>query len=397
MTFASVHRSGARRRPPASAPTRSPGLLHWLTSFATILAGGVATGCGGGAVVDNSPPATLVVTYEGRPERGLSIILRASGEDGETLAPGTVAWRVDPARAGSWRGDTLDLEEAGKVKVTAEYDDEVGTLSLEIAAPPEILLDMAVAGNRDIYRVALDGRGLERLTTHPAEDYDPTVAGGRIVFVSERDGNPELYSRPLTGGSETRLTRTSAAEKHPVLSPDGKRLAFVRGAPLTRLFVADPDAGNPTRPDPTHGHDGTLEVAPAWSPDGRTLAFVSTAAGLPGIFTWSGDKATLLEFSGDGDFEPAWSPDGRRIAFASNSSGDVELYVLDLETREIRRLTEREGSDGYPTWLPDGRIVYVAFTETTPELRWLDPEDPGVSYRIPLPGEPGNPVALPPS
>lgn len=376
---------------------RTGGPWRGITLLLFILAGVVASGCNGGNMVDTSPPDTLAVSYEGRPERGLSIVLRASRDDGEALAPGTVAWRIDPARAGSWRGDTLELKEAGKVKVTAEYDDDVGTLSLEIAAPPEILFDMAVAGNRDIYRVALDGRGLERLTTHPAEDYDPTIGGGRIVFVSERDGNPELYSRPLTGVPETRLTRTGAAEDHPALSPDGKRLAYVRGTALTRLFLADPDAGNPTLPDPTHGHDGTLEVAPAWSPDGRTLAFVSTATGLPGIFTWSGDKAALLEFSGGGDFEPAWSPDGRRIAFASNRSGDVELYVLDLETKEIRRLTEREGSDGYPTWLPDGRIVYVAFTDTTAELRWLDPEDPGVTYPIPLPGEPGNPVALPPS
>jgi len=75
--------------------------------------------------------------------------------------------------------------------------------------------------------------------------------------------------------------------------------------------------------------------------------------------------------------------------------GDVELYLLDLEDRSVRRLTEREGSDGYPAWLPDGRIVYVAYTGSTPELRWLDPAAPGVTHPIPLPGRPGNPVAMP--
>ena len=83
----------------------------------------------------------------------------------------------------------------------------------------------------------------------------------------------------------------------------------------------------------------------------------------------------LLESSSGGDFEPAFSPDGRRIAFASNRTGDVELFLLELESGEVTRLTNREGSDGQPTWLPDGRIVYVAFAEATPELRWLDPKE----------------------
>jgi hypothetical protein len=51
-----------------------------------------------------------------------------------------------------------------------------------------ILFDMVVDGNRDLYHAAPDGRDLERLTTHAAADYDPTVAGDPVVFVRERDG-----------------------------------------------------------------------------------------------------------------------------------------------------------------------------------------------------------------
>ena len=379
------------------ATTSSPSITRGRrrSVLACTLAAALAAGCGGSDLVDNTLPETLAISYEGRLERGLPILLRAAEADGTTLPPGTVTWLVAPSKAGTWRGDTLELKEAGKIKVTARYDGGAGSLELDVAKPPEILFDMTVSGNRDIYRAALDGRDLVGLTTHAAKDYDPTVGGGVIVFVSERNGNPELYARPLAGGAETRLTNTADSEQYPALSPDGRRLAFVLGFGLTRLYVANGDASNTTRPDPTHGHDGTLEVAPAWSPDGRTLAFVSTASGLPGLYTWDGDKAVLLEVSGAGDFEPAWSPDGQRIAFASNRTGDVELYLLDLETNEIRRLTERVGSDGFPAWLPDGRIVYVAYDGTVPELRWLDPENPGVTYPIPLPGQPGNPVALP--
>src|SRR5690606_10827707 len=141
-------------------------------------------------------------------------------------------------------------------------------------------------------------------------------------------------------------------------------------------------------------HEGSLEIAPAWGPDGKTLVFVSTAAGSPDIYLWDGANTTLLEASSGGDFEPAISPDGRYVAFSSNRTVDVELYLPDPEDRSVRRLTEREGSDGYPAWLPDGRIVYVAYTGTTPELSWLDPVEPAVTVRIPLDGLPRNPVAL---
>lgn len=356
---------------------------------------GILLACVGAAACDDPvavAPDGIEISFEGRAERGLALVLRAVTAAGDTLPPGEVAWRITPEDAGTMSADTLRLARTGPLEVDAEYEGLRGARTFDVEAPPEILFDMTVAGNRDIYRAALDGRGLERLTTHPAADYDPTIVGALVVFVSERDGNKELYSLTLGGGPEERLTRTAVPSVHPALSPDGKRLAFVRGSGLTRLYIAAPDATGATRPDPAHGHDGTLETAPAWGPDGATLVFSSTAAGNPDIYIWSGKRATLLEASAGGDFEPAISPDGRYVAFASSRTGDVELYLLDLRDRLLRRLTEREGSDGHPAWLPDGRLVYVAYSGTTRELRWLDPADPARTYPIPLPGEPGNPV-----
>lgn len=377
-------------RPGTPPGRRRPSTVAHATLMGLLLLAGAGCGSDPGRV---EPTSSLEISWEGRPERGQQIVMHLASPAGEPIPAGEAEWSVEPEGAGRWRGNALDLESAGRIMVTARYGGENGRVEIDVDRPPLILFDMVVDGNRDIYRAALDGRELHRLTDNPAEDRDPAIAGDLVVFVSERDGNSELYSIPVSGGNEVRLTRTAAHEDSPALSPDGKRLAFVRGSVFTRLFIAKPDADSPVRPDPTHAHDGTLELTPSWSPDGSTLAFVSTVEGMPGIFTWTGDSATLLEFSGKGDFEPAWSPDGRRIVFASNRTGDVELYLLDLDTDELRRLTERRGSDGHPAWLPDGRLVYVAYDGDAAELRWLDPENPELSQAIPLPGVPGNPAA----
>ena len=66
--------------------------------------------------------------------------------------------------------------------------------------------------------------------------------------------------------------------------------------------------------------------------------------------------------------EPVWSPDGKRVAFVSyrdrfgrtcfhECSTSGEIYVLEVETGEVRRLTRSEASDGSPAWSPDGRSI----------------------------------------
>lgn len=351
--------------------------------------------CGDG--LTDRPAPDLVLSTAGRAERGLVLELAAT-VGGDAVPPAEIRWTVEPAGAAELVGaNRLRLREAGAVTLRAAHGARTAQMQVAVSVPPSIVFEWrGLFASTDVYRAALDGRDMVRLTQSVWDDFDPTVAGGSLVFLSRRDGNSELYSVPLAGGTERRLTQTAADEITPALSPDGTRLLFGRGSPPT-LFLARADATAPEPLASSLGEAGTTEASGAWSPTGDRVAFVSTAEGNPDVYLWTGAGTPTRIVSGSAhDGEPAWSPDGTRIAFVSARDGNLELYMLTLASGQLMRLTHRIGAEGFPVWLRDGRIVYVEYTGAGRRLMWLDPERPTETHEIPLPaGEASNPAALP--
>jgi dipeptidyl aminopeptidase/acylaminoacyl peptidase len=134
------------------------------------------------------------------------------------------------------------------------------------------------------------------------------------VFVSERDGNPELYVMNADGTGQVRLTNDAARDVDPAWSPDGRRIAFASGrGGATQLYVMSADGSGVTRLTTSD----TEDRHPAWSPDGGRLAFSRVRCPdtgrtcYPTVFV-VGPSGVPAEV-GLGD-DPAWSPDGTRIA-----------------------------------------------------------------------------------
>lgn len=97
-----------------------------------------------------------------------------------------------------------------------------------------------------------------------------------------------------------------------------------------------------------------------------TLAFQSDArgannpAGRVKLYTieLSSGRISALTTTGDWhDQQPRWSPDGQRLAFISSRGGSYNIYVMDADGRNLRRLTDHRGNDHDPTWLPDGQSM----------------------------------------
>lgn len=203
---------------------------------------------------------------------------------------------------------------------------------------------------------------------------------GLIVFRSDRDGEPDLFTLDVVTGATSKLTTTAGfAELQPAWSPDGGRILYVRRARLSGrpdLFVMNANGRGRMRLTSTP----VPERDPSWSPDGTGLTYAArTAPGEPfRIFVARADgsgREQLTSQTAGSDRAPVWSPDGTRIAFVSDRDGGFpDLYLMNADGTGVRRLTTNALIDANPSWSPDGtRVVFERCCENgTSDLFTID-------------------------
>jgi len=199
--------------------------------------------------------------------------------------------------------------------------------------------------------------------TIPAATLDPSALPGSILFVSERDGNLEVY-RWRAGVEVERLTNDPRADFVAEVAPGGAgwtRVVSQEGAvPEAHVEQLEwmPREGAPVPIGPA----GLRARAPSWAPDRSFVVFESSAEqAFSDLWRWQPDgTARRLTTTEHGAFEPAVAPDGRRIAFVSSRDGNPELYLMAPDGSDPQRLTHWRRDDISPAWSPDGtRIAFL--------------------------------------
>jgi len=171
--------------------------------------------------------------------------------------------------------------------------------------------------------------------------------GTHVAFAWRQPGSndSDIYIKTVGSDHTFRLTSDPALELSPVWSPDGGRIAFVRlKEGIAQLIIVSSLGGSERRIATYPASEGSDL---SWNPSGESIAFGAQTE--PGkqyriqlVAVESGSVSTLTNppLSWIGDEYPSFSPDGSKLAFVRNRAlGVSDIYLLDLLTRQTRRLT----------------------------------------------------------
>lgn len=336
-----------------------------------------------------SAVATLTITVTGSRERSQTVTVSVS-QDGTPLAPSSVTLTVVPADGGQVNPDgTIKLLKTGSLAINATTSTRSGSTSITVTQPPLIVFDLMRNFSRQVWQVAIDGGDLKQLTKTGSDNQHPSRVGNRLVYAGARNGNAfDLFAMNLVDSTETQLTNTALAERDPNLSPNGSRIVFVTPANgLDRAMYSNADGTGSAVVNDISNNTGAIEISPAWSPTSDQVVLSSTATGgSPDLWIQSsfGTIATKLPAPANTTFpelNPVWNAAGQ-IAFHTTRSGPDEIWVTNTSGSTATKVTEGAA----PTWLIDGRIVFVRFSGSSGSLFWVDPANPSVVHPIDVGG-----------
>ncbi|MCX5760013.1 MAG: S9 family peptidase [Gemmatimonadetes bacterium] len=279
-----------------------------------------------------------------------------------TLRRAVACLALLPAIAGAQGKRPMTADDLMRVKgvgsVALSPNGERALYAVSAWEHPNAKGDTALGDKHDrrshIWVVPFAGGAARQLTSSERGESQPqwSPTGGTISFVSARGTavgedapKPQLWLLPADGGEAAALTTARDGVVAYAWSSDGKRIAYLTPDTLTR----DAEA-KARRRDDSKVYEGDFRLNQLWVIDVESKKSVKVTSG---AFTVRG--------------APSWSPDGTRLAFDASPTPMIrdyrrDVYLVDIATKTIDRLTTSGDVESSPQFSPDGRTLAFTFT-----------------------------------
>jgi Tol biopolymer transport system component/serine/threonine protein kinase len=275
------------------------------------------------------------------------------------------------------KGEAISISEAQPVTE--------GNQAIEgIGVSPDgqwLAFDSNRSGNQDIYKMPMGGGELQKLTTHPSDDFMPSWSpdGKEIVFYSFRKGNRDIHLMTPEGRLIQQITNDPAQERYPDWSPNGNQLVFYSDKTgRQELYLISRESKNLEWGTPRQlTFDGGSY--PRWSPDGSLIAYtwgaslrvISPEGGDPRILVSSDDPATI-----PAPRFPEWSDDGRTIYYKGYNTEGVSSFwsvpTVGGEPKLLVRFDDTLRKSIRMEFATDGSHLFFTLTDNKSDLWVVD-------------------------
>lgn len=205
---------------------------------------------------------------------------------------------------------------------------------------------------------------VQQLTSGENFNYEfPTYCkkSEKVYFVrSKYYGDADIYSMSNLGGNA--MTQVAVGNQHqttPYPSTDGLKVVYCQAG---EIWVKNLETGENT----LYG----TGYMPVFSPDNKTILYSKKEGDIDALYTMDVNGSNVKKITGDnfrGIGYARFSPDGKKIIFNATTKDkkDHDLYVIDIDGRNVTQLTMNTSMDAYPYWANDGYIYFHSDRGTT--------------------------------